>query len=198
MKHQFDKKTYTPGVFFGDIFFLITHLPGMIRASRNNQISKAFTEKIMTVSTAVNGCVLCEWFHAKQAVSCGISDDEIKNMMDLQFHADASEFEIPALLYTQHFAETSQNPDPEMTQKFYDFYGKKNAGDIYLFIRAIYFGNLTGNTWEAVKYRFRGKPVPNSTLWFDLVFFLLTFLFMIPATWKMRRDKNNTNNKDTN
>ncbi|MCD6336717.1 MAG: carboxymuconolactone decarboxylase family protein [Candidatus Marinimicrobia bacterium] len=53
----------------------------------------------MAVAIAVNGCVYCSWFHAKQAVDSGISEDEIKNMMSLQFQADADEYELMALLY---------------------------------------------------------------------------------------------------
>jgi len=53
----------------------------------------------MTVVTAVNGCTYCTWFHAKQAVTSGISEKEVKNMLNLLFEADASDFEVPALLY---------------------------------------------------------------------------------------------------
>lgn len=174
----------------------MTHLINLIRAFRNKKISKAFTEKIMTVSTAVNGCVYCEWFHAKQAVTSGISEEEIKNMLDLQFQADASEFEVPGLLYTQHFAETSRNPDPLMTKRFKEFYGERTAGDIYMFIRMIYFGNLIGNTWDAALSRFRGNPAPNSKLWFELIFFLIFFLVMFPAMiWMKRDDKKKAKHK---
>ena len=189
MEHQFDRKVFTPKIFFSDTFFIITHIVNIIRAFSNKEISKAFTEKIMTVSTAVNGCVYCEWFHAKQAVTSGISENEIKNMLNLQFQADASEFEVPGLLYTQHFAETSRNPEPEMTISFEEFYGRKTANDVYIFIRIIYWGNLIGNTWDAVLSRFKGNPAPNSKLWFELIFFLLFFLVMFPAMVGMKRDE---------
>ena len=189
MKNQFDRKVFTPKIFFKEIFFVMGHMPKAAKAIKNKRISKAFISKVMTVSTAVNGCVYCEWYHAKEAAASGISEVEIKNMLNLQFQADASEHEVNALLYTQHYAETSQNPDPEMTQKFRDFYGEKMADDIYIFIRTIYFGNLLGNTWDAVLSRFKGKPAPDSKLWFELVFFLLTFLIMFPAMWMMKRDE---------
>ena len=189
MTHKFSRKVFTPKIYFNDIFFLFANLPGIIRAFGNKKISRAFIEKVMTVSTAVNGCVYCEWFHAKQAVSIGISEEEIKNMLNLQFQADASEYEVPALLYTQHFAETNRNPDVEMTRKFHDYYGERDAKDIYLFIRIIYFGNLTGNTWDGVLSRFKGNPAPDSKLWFELIFFLLSFIFMFPTMLIMERDK---------
>ncbi|MEZ4909023.1 MAG: carboxymuconolactone decarboxylase family protein [Saprospiraceae bacterium] len=190
MNKQFDRKIFTAGSFFSDLYFLMSHFISIAKASKNEKISKAFIEKIMTVCTAVNGCVYCEWFHAKQAVKSGISESEVKNMINLQFHADASDFEIPALLYTQHFAETNRNPDAEMTNGFKEFYGLKTSKDIYMFIRMIYFGNLTGNTWDAIFSRFKGKPAPNSKIWFEILFFILMFIFMFPIMILMRMDKN--------
>jgi len=180
MKNNFDKKIFTPRVFFNDIGFFLSKIPGIISALRNKQISKAFIEKIMTITTAVNGCSYCSWFHAKQALASGISEEEIKNMLNLQFQADASDFESMALLYAQHYAETNRQPDEEMTQKMIEFYGKKTSGHIYLFIRLINFGNLYGNTWDAVLSRFKGNPAEKSNVIFEFFFFLLSFWFMFP------------------
>ena len=138
---------------------------------------------------AVNGCVYCAWFHAKQAIESGISEAEVRNMLNLQFHADASEFELLALLYAQHFAETNRKPEPEMTRKLFDFYGDKTANHIILLIRMIFFGNLYGNTWDAVISRFKGKPAKNSCIIFEIFFFLLNFLIMFPAMLLLRKDK---------
>ncbi|NLM00837.1 MAG: carboxymuconolactone decarboxylase family protein, partial [Treponema sp.] len=52
---------------------------------KNANLGEQFMEKIMTVVTAVNGCVYCSWFHAKQAAQSGISQEEITNMLKLQF-----------------------------------------------------------------------------------------------------------------
>ena len=185
----FDKKIFTARLFFGDIGFLLWNTPKIIGASGDKKISKAFVEKIMTVTTAVNGCVYCSWFHAKQAVNSGISEEEVKNMMDLQFQADAGEYELMALLYAQHFAETDRKPDPEMTKKLFDFYGEKTAMHIILFIRMIFFGNLYGNTWDAVLSRFRGRPAKNSNIVFEFFFFLVNFLVMFPFMWLVKRGK---------
>lgn len=178
MKEKFKKRIFNAKTFFKDIAFIMYHIPTIIAASRNERISKVFTEKIMSVISTVNGCIYCTWFHAKQAVSCGISKQEVKNLFNLKFEADASDFELPALLYAQHYAENDRNPDPEMTEKFIGYYGEKTARHILIFVRMIYFGNLLGNTWDAVLSRFKGKPAENSNLIFELFFFLLTFWFM--------------------
>lgn len=189
MKHKFDKKIFTAATFFKDICFLTFRLPRIIGAFTNSKISRSFIEKIMTVTTAVNGCIYCEWFHVKQAMSSGISEEEVKNMLNLQFQAEASDFELTALLYAQHYAETSRKPDAEITASFYDFYGEKTAKQIFMFIRMIYFGNLLGNTWDAVISRFKGNPAENSSWLFELFFFLLTFWFMAPTMLLVKKVK---------
>ncbi len=190
MKQKFDKKIFTTKTFMNDIRFLITHISKIRSAMHNEEISKAFIEKVMSVVTAVNGCTYCTWFHAKQAVESGISDEEVKNMLNLQFQADASDFELPALLYAQHYAETDRHPEKEMTERFFDFYGETTTNDVLLFIRMIFFGNLLGNTWDAVISRLKGKPAENSNVFFEFFFFLLTFLVMIPAMFLSKDYRN--------
>jgi len=188
-KQRFDKKIFTARLFLSDIGFLFLNFPGIILAFRNKKITRAFIEKIMTVTTAVNACVYCSWFHAKQALESGISEEEVKNLMNLQFQADVHETELMALLYAQHFAETNRKPGPEMTKKLFDFYGDETARHIILFIRTIFFGNLYGNTWDAVLSRCKGSPAENSNILFESFFFLLNFLIMFPAMILMKKDQ---------
>jgi AhpD family alkylhydroperoxidase len=189
MKQNFDRKIYTACLLFSDLGFLIWNTPKIIGISGEKKISKAFMEKIMNVTTAVNGCTYCAWFHAKQALTIGISEEEIQNMMNLQFQADAEEFELMALLYAQHYAETNRNPDAEIKQKLMDYYGDKMANDVILVIRMIFLGNLYGNTWDAVLSRIKGMPAKGSNILFELIFFLINFWFMFPLMWLMKRNQ---------
>lgn len=187
----YDKKIFSPGILFRDLGFLISKVPAVARAMRNPDIGKVFTGKIMMVVTAVNGCTYCTWFHAQQAVTSGMSTDEIRNMFDLQFEASATEHELPALLFAQHYAETDRKPDPAMTARLAEFYGEKTAGDVMLLIRAIFFGNLLGNTFDAFPARLKGQKAEGSSALFELLFYLATFWLMLPAKWLLqRRDKN--------
>jgi len=188
MSQEFHKRIFTAGTFFKDIGYLIIHTPQIVAALHDEAIGKAFQEKIMTVVTAVNGCTYCAWFHAKVAVDSGINEDELKNLLSLQFNADATTHEIPALLYAQHFAETNRNPTPEMTEKLYSFYGEKTASHIILFICMIFFGNLLGNTWDAVMSRLKGNPAKDSSVFFEVLFFLCSFLFMLPAMLIVKKE----------
>lgn len=182
----FDRKIFTVGTLFKDLGFLIGHAPKMVRMMRSDAISHQFMEKIMTVVTAVNGCSFCTWFHAKQAVASGISEAELQNMFNLQFQADASEDELTALLYAQHYAETNRHPDPEMTEKLVSDYGEEKAEQVMLVIRMIFFGNLAGNTFDAFLSRFKGYKVPNSSLIFEFFFFIFSAPFLAPVISKTK------------
>jgi AhpD family alkylhydroperoxidase len=173
MNEKFDRRIFTPRILLEDIWFLFTHVPQMIGMMFNKDISKAFIEKTMSVVTAVNGCVYCAWFHAKQAVVSGLSEEEIKNLMSLQFKADASDYELAVLLFAQHYAETNRDPDEEMTDRFLDDYGEKTANDILLIIRMISFGNLLGNTFDAFLSRVKGMPAEDSKPLFEMIFLSL-------------------------
>lgn len=187
---RYDKKIFSPVSFLRDSGFLISRAPALIRAMRNPDIGRVLTEKIMMVVTAVNGCSYCTWYHAKQAVTSGMNDDEIRDMFNLQFEASATEHELPALLFAQHYAETNRNPDPEMTARLVADYGKKTSRDIVLLIRIIFFGNLLGNTFDAFPSRLKGQKAENSSALFELLFFLATFWLMLPVKWLMRERKN--------
>ena len=189
MKQNFDKKIYTAGLFINDLLFLLWKMPKIIGAMKNKKIGKAFMEKIMNVTTAVNGCTYCSWFHAKQAIDSGISKEEVKNMMNLQFESDASDFELTALLYAQDYAENNRKPNVDTEAIFYQYYGDKTAKDIILLIRTVFFGNLYGNTWDAVLSRFKGVSAKGSNVLFELIFFLLNFWIMFPIMFLVKKDQ---------
>jgi alkylhydroperoxidase/carboxymuconolactone decarboxylase family protein YurZ len=170
MIRGFSKKIFTAGLFFRHLGFLVWNAPKIIRVYTNKQ-NRQLIGKIVIVIDAVNECIYCSWLDAKLAVKEGISEEEIKNMLKLQFHEDASESELNALLFTQHYAESNGNPYPEMTRGFFEFYGENTAKDIIIAIKTVTFGNLYFSTWRAVVSRFKGNSAPDSNVVFEIVFF---------------------------
>ena len=65
-----------------------------------------------------------------------------------------------------------------MTARLFEDYGERTAKHIVVLIRTIFFGNLFGNTWDAVLSRFKGKPAEGSSRSFELAFFACVFWFM--------------------
>jgi AhpD family alkylhydroperoxidase len=178
MTEHFHKRIFSAASLLEDLGYLFLHAPRLAGALLGREIGPAFREKILVVTSAVNECDYCSWFHARQAVASGVSAQEVRDMFQLQFQANASARELTALLYAQHFAETDRNPDAEMTARLFDEYGERTAKHILTLIRAIYFGNLFGNTWDAVLSRFKGNPAKASSVTFEIVFFVLVFWFM--------------------
>ena len=86
MAEYFNRNIYTFKSFREDLKFMLSHRKLVKKTMQD--LDHAFVEKIMTVVTAVNGCRYCSWFHARQAVSSGISQEEVQRMMKLQFQAD--------------------------------------------------------------------------------------------------------------
>lgn len=184
MEQTFTRRIYTLPLFRKDLGFFIRNFSEIRKTMR--QMDKSFVEKIMTVVTAVNGCPYCAWFHARQAVTSGISPEEVQNLLDLQFHADATEDEIPALLYAQNYAETNRRPDPEITAMLMEHYGSDKARQIQIVIRMIFFGNLSGNTFDAFLSRLKGVKAEGSNPLFEFFFFLFTAPFMLPLRPKVK------------
>jgi len=189
MKRGYKKRIFTARTFAQELGYLIWRLPQVISLFTSGQAHGHLYEKIVMVVDAVNGCIYCSWLDAKLAMKRGMGDDEIRQMLNLQFHADAPERELLALLFAQHFAETGSRPDPEMTGQLFDFYGKSQASNILLAIRAATFGNLYFNTWGAVLSRFRGEPAENSQLIFELCYFVLNFIIILPFVIMRKLDK---------
>ena len=177
--NNFNRKIYTFRLLLSDLRWLLSHIKQFKEAKKEQRVSDSFRGKIMLVTTAVNGCVYCAWYHAKLTVRSGVDSKEVKDLLKLQFNTDSTDFESMGLLYAQHFAETSKKPEKEMTDKLFAFYEKETAEDIILYIRAIYFGNLSGNTFDAFFSRLKGKKAKNSNAIFEFIF----FLFSAPILW---------------
>jgi AhpD family alkylhydroperoxidase len=119
---------------------------------RREAISAAFRERLMLVVTEVNGCRYCSYGHARQALTVGISQEEITALGQGMFAGSPSE-EVPALLYAQHWAEADGEPEQAARQQLVEQYGEEVAAGIELVLRMIRMGNLLGNTWDYVLYR---------------------------------------------
>lgn len=189
MEKGYSKKIFTAKMFFADFGFLIWHLPQLVKVFTNKKIEKLIG-KILIVTDAVNECMYCSWLDAKLAIKNGISEEEVKNMMNLEFQTSVSNYEWPALIFAQDFAENNRKADVEMLKTLTSHYGEKTTKDILLAIRAVIFGNLYFNTWGAFLSRLKGKPAPNSNLIFELVYFICNFVIIIPFVVLRKLDRN--------
>jgi AhpD family alkylhydroperoxidase len=159
----FMKRIYKVQPFLRDIREIMNHAEDVREASRARRVSKAFREKIMLAVTYVNGCRWCNYGHTRAALREGVSEDELRHLMEGEF-ALLPEGEVVALAFAQHYAETAGHPEPAALQRLGETYGHETARDVLAYIRMITMGNLLGNTFDALLSRIRGNPAPGSTM----------------------------------
>ncbi len=174
-KGDFFKRLYTPHSLLQDFRDILAHFHEFRSAVRGKRVSKAFAEKIMLAVTAVNGCRYCSYGHAKTALASGVSQEEVDLLLSGEV-GHASPEEAPALFFAQHYAESNGYPDPEMMQKLVETYGQDKARDILAHIRMITLGNLSGNTFDALLSRLRGRPAEGSSMGSELATLALLVL----------------------
>jgi AhpD family alkylhydroperoxidase len=119
---------------------------------RGKVIAPALRERLMLVVTAVNQCRYCSYAHAREALSNGISQQEIEALGKGMFDGSPSE-EVPALLYAQHWAETNGEPEALVRDQVVAQYGEQVVEMMELALRMIRAGNLSGNTFDYLLHR---------------------------------------------
>ncbi|MDL1971282.1 MAG: carboxymuconolactone decarboxylase family protein [Candidatus Desulfofervidaceae bacterium] len=186
-KKGFSKRTYRLKDFLYDLMRLLSSCPCLIRAACKKTIEPAFREKIMLAVSSVLGCRFCSWLHTELILKGGVDKKEITKILASEI-GSFPEHEAIALAFAMHYSETQGRPKRELWKKVLNYYGEDTARTILSYIRAIYWGNLTGNTVEAFLYRLKGKPAEGSKFLDELVIFFLTapyFLIILPLIVRM-------------
>jgi len=163
----FNKRIYTFPAFKADVRLIFDHMDDLRKASRSGRISKAFTEKLMLVVSQVNGCRYCSYGHSRAALAAGVSESELQSLLALELEVFSPD-EVTALTFAQHYADVKGEPDPSAWQRLVTYYGEEKAHDILAYLRMITFGNLLGNTFDALLSRMGGKPAAGSSLWGEI------------------------------
>ncbi len=178
MKPTFDKRVYTTGRFLLDAGYIVSRAPRIIEAYYSKRVPWALAEKIMLAVTAVNDCKHCARFHGALARLSGVEAEEIKGLLRMEIGAQVDDYERPALQFAQEYAQTGGRPAGENLQEFKRFYGEAATRDILLYLRMICVGNLTGNTFDALLERLKGRPAMHSRLFDELVVTILASPFL--------------------
>lgn len=162
---EFQKKTFTIRSLPVGIARFVHNIPQLIRAKRADRVSDQFEEKIMLAVTAVNECQYCTRYHTDLARETGMDQETITQILENDVGAAVDDDEQPALRFAQQYAETDENPGRDAWNALRETYDRKTAADILAFARAIYVGNLLGNTYDAVRFALaRRAPVGRQCL----------------------------------
>jgi AhpD family alkylhydroperoxidase len=150
---KFKKRTYkNPCAFFKDLWFLTKNSGKIRKTMKSGIISPEFRERLMLAVTAVNGCKYCSYYHSKQALKTGLTQEEIDLLLAGSI-ANCPEDEEIALIYAQYWAEANARPDADAVSKLIEVYGDEKAEAIDIVLHMIRLGNLSGNTWDYFLYR---------------------------------------------
>ena len=135
-----------------DLRAILAQRPHMKALLRKSLLSATFRERLMLAVTGVNACRYCSYVHTQQALSEGLTPEEIAELQAGEL-ANSPPEEQAALLYAQHWAETRGQPDAEARQRIMAQYGAERGAAIELALRLIQMGNLWGNTLDYLLYR---------------------------------------------
>ena len=133
------------GEFFGMFGSVFRNMSSLGRIPKEERISPEFSERIMLAVTAVNKCAYCSFLHTKTALEKGVELDSIHEILEGEL-GSFSDYEMPAVLYGQHYAETKGNVSNAARESFITAYGRHKASHIEGYISAVCFGNLCSNT----------------------------------------------------
>ncbi len=187
-ERKFDKRIINLKTQNEHIRMFIKHSDAFVEAQLNPAISKSFSESVSLAISQVNGCKLCSYTHAKNALKSGMSEEEVEFLMSGGFD-NAPKEQLEALLFAQHYADTKGNTDPEIKQKLLDTYGEEKTKDIMASILMMNLTNLHGNTAEALGLRFKGKAVEYSSFWQEIAVTINFFKVMPVILYKMLKYK---------
>jgi len=187
-EHKFDKRIVDLKTQNEHIQLFIKHSDDFIEAQINPVISKSFSESVSLAISQVNGCKLCSYTHAKNALKSGMTEEEVEFLMSGGFD-NAPKEQLEGLLFAQHYADTKGNPDPDTKRKLVDTYGEEKTKDIMASILMMNLTNLHGNTIEALGLRFKGKAVDYSNFWQEIAVTVNFFRVMPMIMYKMLKYK---------
>ncbi|MBD1262053.1 carboxymuconolactone decarboxylase family protein [Maribacter polysiphoniae] len=171
-------KIFTTSTFYRHLKIVIANFSDVLKSRKTGNVNKAFRSKIMLAVTHVNGCRYCNYFHTKNAIDAGTSEDELKSMLNGEFGEIGSD-ESVALLFAQHYAYTDGYPDKKTYVKFVEHYGNQKAADIMAMIRLIMVGNIHGIALDALQSRLKGRKMEGSKFKHEMGIFFGIFV-MIP------------------
>jgi AhpD family alkylhydroperoxidase len=152
-KRKFTRRYYRrPQEIFNDFQYILSRRK-FIRRTMRELIPPDFRERLMMVVTEVNGCRYCRSYHRKESRKSGVSESELKELLEGLIPQDTPAEEYVALAYAQKWAESNAKHDPQAWQHLVETYGEEKANAIQLILRMIRVGNLSGNLLDFLIFK---------------------------------------------
>lgn len=149
------------------------------RAKKAGDLGPKFIRRIMLAVTEVNDCQLCSYAHTRMALEDGMSEAEIKGMLEGTLEGVPEE-QVAAMMFVQHYAESRGRPSEGSWARIVELYGTETAQGILGAVRMITMGNAFGIAYGSFVNRFRGRADPRSSLGYESLM-VLGSMFMMPV-----------------
>jgi len=185
----FKKRVFTPLELLRRLGLVTLYSPLLLRGLIRPATSPALREKVMLAVTSVNDCRYCAWVHTHLALSNGIDMDEVNAILQHSKVQAGSRGDAAAILYAQHYADTNGRIDAAALTALQQHFSPAQIREIHAFIHAIYVGNLSGNTFDALLARFNGAKVEGSSALFEVLCALITAPVLLLILLKARSDR---------
>lgn len=178
MKNYLGKKLYSLKESFIHLIKAFTSIHYLSKAKKNKIIDEEFQERIMLAVTSVNGCAMCSYAHTKMALDAGLSEDEIRELLESEDRENIPSEQLNAIMFASYYAEVRAKIDNNIWNKIVEEYGINKALGILGAIRIITVGNIYGIALGSFISRFKkdkSKRDERTTLFYEIII-LITFI----------------------
>jgi AhpD family alkylhydroperoxidase len=161
------KRKFTFLEMYNSMILLPQAFSVLSKNKKSKLVSQHLTKRMELAVTEVNGCAACSYQHTKMALNQGMSNEEINS-----FLSGGSTFIQPAegkaILFAQHFADSTGRPKKYAFDTLVNEYGAEEAEVMLAAIQVMIFGNMYGIPFSAFQSRRKGKPFKESKLSYEL------------------------------
>lgn len=186
---KFKKRTFSFLGFIRSLLLNVLYAPRLIIAIIRPSTSAALREQVMLGCTSVNDCRYCDWLHTRLALQNAVDVDELNSFLANPDNTQLPQRVAVAVLYAQHFAEQKTRSDRDAIQRLKSEFTWWERLEIHAYLHAIYFGNLTGNTFDALLSRFRGMGKEDSFILTELLVSIVGAPVLLLVARQARKDK---------
>jgi AhpD family alkylhydroperoxidase len=189
MKSAQRKRRFT---FFGFIFSLsnaLLRLPRLLIALIHPATSRALREEVMLGCTSVNACRYCDWVHTRLALKHVVDVTALNQFLGSHDDSLLPHSDAVAVLFSQHVAESRTNASAHSKNRLKQNFSFWQRTEILAYLYAIYFANVSGNTFDALLSRLGGRPLEGSSWLTALAVSLIGFPILVPIMLYARKDR---------
>lgn len=145
--------------------------------NRRALVDEDLVRRLQLAVTEVNGCPACSYQHAKMALRQGMSNEEISSFLSGSGDYIKPE-EGKAILFAQHFAESTGRPEQYAYDRVAQEYGDDEAHIMLAGFQFMLAGNAYGIPYSAFQSRRKGRPFRDSSLVYEVGMLMAGFVVL--------------------